>query len=213
MIPLLPRQMTPAESTFYRAAPPGLYMALHSYLSEIYPETYRELMLKRSEEAAMDELPHSRRSRIQSDLPAILKDLGIQTTIESFPKTTATYLLAHLSPTAKFVICYVPAQGEALRDAKARQELAEKHNAQYLLSPTAQGLTFGGRDVYGVVAHFPHPKDKGTFGGADIIFPSPTGGLLQGCLDVAVEMEKIQIEKMAKATEKQRKVAIKLKQA
>lgn len=210
MTRLLSRPSTPAERIFSSAAPRILYATLQEYFSALYPDVYAEQMESRDYAAAVDALPSARLSRIQSDLPMKLQQLGIRCTIETFPNTTRTYLLIHISELVKLVICYVRHKGKELDFSLARQQLAEEFNSAFSPHVLTPSLFCDGK-VFGILKHHPLPKDIARFGGAEIVFPAVSGTVGLGSLDLLQEMEKVQQEDIERAMQSARKVAIKIK--
>lgn len=210
MLPLLPRSKTDVESLFLAAAPKKIYEVLYAELSQAYAEEFRNVMNTKAEGAALTLLPHERRARINTNLPALMHALGIKATVETFPNTTDTFVLIHLSDHVKLIVCYVSSKKRALRYALARELLSQEYNDPHLLLAAPTALTLKPNTAFGVLVHSPQPKDVATFMSGDIIFPASNGQLL-GSLSLEDEMELAQLEEAQKAKEVTRTVEIKIK--
>jgi len=210
MLPLLPRPKTDVERLFLAAAPNKIFETLWNELSKAYPEEFRNVMNDKSEKAALTLLPHQRRARIETKLPALMHELGIKATVETFPGTTDTFVLIHLSESVKLIVCYVSSKKRALKYAVTRELLSQEFNDPHLLLAAPTALTLKPDTAFGVLVHSPHPKDVATFMGGDIIFPASTGELL-GSLSLEAEMQRVQLEEAQKAKEVTRTVEIKIK--
>ncbi|MVN86939.1 hypothetical protein GO986_09190 [Deinococcus sp. HMF7620] len=210
MLPLLLRPKTDVERLFLAAAPKKIYEVLWNELTQAYPQEFRKVMENNSEKAALTLLPHARRARIETKLPALMHELGIKATVETFPDTTDTFVLVHVSDLVKLIVCYVSSKKQALRYALARELLSQEYNDPHLLLSAPTALTLSPESAFGVLAHSPHPKDVATFKKGDIIFPASNGALL-GSLSLEDEMELVQLEEAQKAKEVTRTVEIKIK--
>ena len=205
------RPATPCEKRFRTAAPRKLFETLWRYLDTLYPYEYQKAMGRYRYEAALTLLPHQRRAQIETDLPQMAHDLGLQVTVEGFPNTTDTFVLIHLQGNVKLIVCYVRNKGDAVRYALARAGMAEESNQPYLLPPPVQQIVSGPQALFTIFAHSPDAKDVGRFAGGEFIFPSPDARTSLGRLSLRTEMERIQLQDAEAAVSVERKVEIKVK--
>lgn len=201
----------PCEARFREAAPRALYETLWRYLDTLYPQEFRKAASEYRFEAGMTVLPHQRRARIETDLPALMHKLGLKSTVERFPCTTDTFILVHINNDVQLIVCYVRNRKAALRYAQARSNLTDASNQPYLLTPEARATVLHRNTLFGILLHSPAPKDHGRFETGTFIFPKPQSRDVLGQLDLKEEMERVQAEDAAAASAVQRTVEIKIK--
>lgn len=206
------RPPLPCEVRFRNSAPSPLYKEFLRLLSAVYPDAYREVMAKFREGAALTLLPHYRRAMIETEVQVLAHQLGLTSTVETFPGTTDTFVLIHMPDEVQLIVCYLRNRGDAVRYARAREEMAQESNQPYLFETPASGnLILPPSALFAILTHCPDEKDMGSFGSAAIIFPHPDRRVSLGELNLQAEAERVQQEEAAAKTAAKRKVEIKIK--
>lgn len=206
------RPPMPCEERFRKAAPTALYREFLELLNPAYPDAFREVMARFREGAALTLLPHYRRAMIETELQVLAHRLGLSSSVETFPGTTDTFVLIEMPDQVKLIVCYLRNKKDAVRYARAREEMAQQSNQPYLFEdPTSGNLVLPPSALFAILTHCPDEKDVGIFGSAAIIFPHPDPKVSLGELNVQAEAERVQIEEAAQKTAAKRKVEIKIK--
>lgn len=155
-------------------------------------------------------LPHYRRAMIETRLPSLAHELGVEFSIEEFPGTTDTFVMLHLPNGVQLIVCYVRNKNDAVRYAVARELLSQESNQPYLIEPAGHSKVLP-PNLFAILTHNAAENDKGTFDDAVIMFPSVHKGVALGELNVKAEAERVQREEAAAATAPKRTIEVKVK--